>query len=67
MRGIVLWFDAAKGFGFIAPEALPERTVFVEHSCIDQPGYRTLTEHQAVMFTFERDAHGAHATWVRPR
>ncbi|WP_460723453.1 cold shock domain-containing protein [Nocardia heshunensis] len=67
MRGTVVWFDAPKGFGFITPDGQPERAVFVEHSCIDEPGYRTLLEHQAVIFTFERDARGAQATWVRPR
>ncbi|WP_084535726.1 cold-shock protein [Nocardia yamanashiensis] len=65
--GVVLWFDTAKGFGFIAPDRQPERRVFVEYSDIDTPGYRTLTEHQAVTFTLERDERGLHAATVRPQ
>lgn len=67
IHGTVLWFDSAKGFGFLASDDQPGRNIFVEHSCIDQPGYRTLSEGQAVLFTFERDARGARATWVLPR
>ncbi|MGW4245112.1 cold-shock protein [Nocardia sp. NPDC004722] len=67
LRGVVLWFDTAKGFGFIAPEQQPTRRVFVEYSGIDMPGYRTLVERQPVTFTVERDERGLHAATVRPR
>ncbi|MEU0545608.1 cold shock domain-containing protein [Nocardia sp. NPDC005978] len=65
-HGTVLWFDMAKGFGFIVPDDQPEQRVFVEHSCIDLPGYRVLTERQRVVFTFEPEVSSARATWVRP-
>lgn len=65
-HGTVRWFDAQKGFGFITPDNEPRSPVFVEYSYIDLPGYRTLTEGQAVTFTVERDERGLHATCVRP-
>ncbi|MVU78544.1 hypothetical protein GPX89_14970 [Nocardia sp. ET3-3] len=64
--GVVLWFDTAKGFGFIAPDGQPARRLFVEYSGIDLPGYRTLSEHQPVTFTIERDERGLRASAVRP-
>ncbi|MEC3954197.1 cold shock domain-containing protein [Nocardia sp. CDC153] len=67
VHGVVLWFDTAKGFGFITSDEQPARRVFVEFSGIDLPGYRTLTEHQPVSFTLERDERGLHAAAVRPR
>ncbi|GAB0102794.1 hypothetical protein JMUB6875_17650 [Nocardia sp. JMUB6875] len=66
MSGVVLWFDTTKGFGFIAPDQQPTRRVFVEYAGIDLPGYRSLTEHQPVTFTIERDERGLHASTVRP-
>ncbi|MFI1919844.1 cold-shock protein [Nocardia sp. NPDC020380] len=65
--GTVVWFDAAKGFGFISLDEQPQRRVFVEYSGIDLPGYRTLTERQPVTFTVQHDERGARAATVRPR
>lgn len=65
--GTVVWFDAAKGFGFISFDAQPARRVFVEYSGIDVPGYRTLTERQPVTFTVQHDGRGTRAATVRPR
>jgi CspA family cold shock protein len=46
--GTVKWFNAEKGYGFIAREG--EADVFVHFSAIDGSGYRTLEEGQRVEF-----------------
>lgn len=46
--GTVKWFDAAKGFGFIAREAGDD--VFVHFRAIRGTGYRTLEDGQEVEF-----------------
>lgn len=47
-KGIVKWFNAEKGFGFISVEG--EKDVFVHFSAIQSEGYRTLDEGQEVEF-----------------
>ena len=46
--GTVKWFNADKGYGFIAPESGED--VFVHFSAIQSAGYRSLDEGQAVEF-----------------
>ncbi|MFV8835271.1 cold-shock protein [Aquisalimonas sp.] len=46
--GTVKWFDAAKGYGFIAREAGDD--VFVHFRAIRGTGYRTLEDGQEVEF-----------------
>ena len=46
--GTVKWFNAEKGYGFIAREG--EADVFVHFSAIQGTGYRTLEEGQRVEF-----------------
>ena len=46
--GTVKWFDAAKGYGFIAREAGDD--VFVHFRAIRGTGYRTLEDGQQVEF-----------------
>jgi CspA family cold shock protein len=46
--GIVKWFNAEKGYGFIAREDAGD--VFVHYSAIQMDGYRTLDEGQRVEF-----------------
>lgn len=49
-QGTVKWFNAEKGFGFIAPDdGTPD--VFVHYSAIDSRGYRSLEENQRVEYT----------------
>ncbi|EKK3013846.1 cold shock protein CspA [Staphylococcus aureus] len=47
-QGTVKWFNAEKGFGFIEVEG--ENDVFVHFSAINQDGYKSLEEGQAVEF-----------------
>lgn len=54
--GTVKWFNAAKGFGFIAPESGED--VFVHFSAIQSSGYRELHEGQVVEFDVENDPKG---------
>lgn len=63
--GTVKWFNATKGFGFIAPED-GSADVFVHHSDIDVQGYRELSEGQKVEFAVEAGPKGPKAAKVRP-
>ena len=63
--GTVKWFNATKGFGFIAPED-GSSDVFVHQSDIDVQGYRELAEGQKVEFTIEAGQKGPKAAKVRP-
>lgn len=49
MRGIVKWFNAEKGYGFISREG-KGRDVFVHFSAIQGDGFRSLEEGDAVDF-----------------
>ena len=62
--GTVKWFNADKGYGFIAPESGED--VFVHFSAIQSAGYRSLNEGQAVEFDVEQGPKGAQAANVRP-
>lgn len=52
--GVVKWFNATKGFGFIQPEA-GGPDVFVHISAVERAGMASLTEGQRVGFELERD------------
>ena len=53
-NGTVKWFNAEKGFGFIANDEGGD-DVFVHFSAIQTDGYRTLDEGQKVTFEVETD------------
>ncbi|MEJ2068590.1 MAG: cold-shock protein [Anaerolineae bacterium] len=61
--GTVKWFNAGKGYGFIAREAGED--VFVHHSAIEEEGFRSLDEGQQVEFNVEQGPKGLQATHVR--
>jgi len=56
-HGTVKWFNATKGFGFIAPEG-GTKDVFVHVTALEQAGIRSLPDGQAVSFDLERDRNG---------
>jgi cold shock protein len=62
--GTVKWFNADKGFGFIAPESGDD--VFVHFSAIQSTGYRSLDEGQSVEFDITQGQRGPQAANVRP-
>ncbi|WP_149535069.1 transcription antiterminator/RNA stability regulator CspE [Escherichia albertii] len=57
MTGLVKWFNADKGFGFITPDD-GSKDVFVHFSAIQDGGYKSLDEGQKVTFTIESGAKG---------
>ena len=61
-QGTVKWFNATKGYGFIAHEGGAD--VFVHHSAIQAEGYRSLNEGQRVEFTLESGPKGPQASNV---
>ena len=63
-QGTVKWFNAEKGFGFIAPDDGPD-DVFVHYSEIQGNGFRTLEENQRVEFEVGQGTKGPQATGVR--
>ena len=54
-QGTVKWFNAQKGFGFIATE---DKDVFVHITAVQAAGMDTLNEGDAVMFDLESTAKG---------
>lgn len=62
-EGIVKWFNADKGFGFIAPED-GSADVFAHYSEIQSGGYRSLDENQRVSFEIGQGQKGPQATGV---
>src|SRR6185369_16600263 len=55
-QGTVKWFNAEKGYGFIAVDGGPD--VFVHYSAIVAEGYKTLDEGQRVQFEISQGQKG---------
>jgi len=64
-EGTVKWFNADKGFGFIAPNDGGD-DLFVHFSAITMEGYKTLEDGQAVSFEVGQGQKGPQAQNVRP-
>ena len=63
--GTVKWFNADKGYGFIAPDD-GTADVFVHHSAIEADGYRSLQDNQRVEYNVTQGAKGPQAEQVHP-
>ncbi|MBK8035133.1 MAG: cold shock domain-containing protein [Anaerolineae bacterium] len=62
IRGVVKWFSADKGYGFITPENGPD--VFVHYSAIQSTGYRKLEAGERVEFEIIDGPKGKQASSV---
>lgn len=62
VTGVVKWFNADKGYGFIAQDHGPD--VFVHHSAIRAEGFRSLNEGDRVEFTVTQGQKGPQASDV---
>jgi len=58
-RGLVKWFNAAKGYGFI--QRSTGEDVFVHYSAISMNGYRTLDNGVEVEFEVKQGPKGLQA------
>jgi CspA family cold shock protein len=63
-QGVVKWFNAEKGFGFISVDG-GGPDVFVHFSAIQGDGYRSLDENQRVEFESSQGPKGPQADTVR--
>lgn len=55
--GTVKWFNATKGFGFIAPDG-GSKDVFVHISAVERSGLNGLKDNQKVSFDIENGRDG---------
>ena len=62
-KGVVSWFNSAKGYGFLAREGGPD--VFCHFSSIQVDGYKTLKEGDPVTFDIVQGAKGPQAENVK--
>jgi CspA family cold shock protein len=62
-QGTVKWFNADKGYGFIAVDG--GKDVFVHYSAILMDGYRSLEQGQRVEFEITQGQKGPQAEAVR--
>ena len=62
--GTVKWFNDAKGFGFITPDAGGE-DLFAHFSAIQGNGFKTLKEGQRVSFDITEGQKGKQASNIR--
>ena len=61
-RGVVKWFNDAKGFGFI--EHTSGKDVFVHYSVIQTDGFKTLKDGEEVNYELSEGDKGLHAAKV---
>lgn len=61
-KGVIKWFNNAKGYGFVGREGGPD--VFVHYSSIQLDGYKRLKEGDEVEFEIVQGAKGPQADQV---
>jgi len=63
-QGTVKWFNADKGYGFIAVDPPGSDDVFVHYSAIETSGFKTLDEGAKVEFDITEGSKGKQAEHV---
>ncbi len=63
--GVVKWFNATKGFGFIVPQD-GGKDVFVHITAVQKAGLQGLNEGQKLSYEVEMERGKAAATNLRP-
>ena len=63
LKGVVKWFNDAKGFGFI--EHSSGKDVFVHYSVIESEGFKTLKDGEEVAYELKEGPKGLHAVKVQ--
>ena len=63
LKGVVKWFNNAKGFGFI--EHTTGKDVFVHYSVIEAEGFKTLKDGEEVVYELKEGPKGLHASRVQ--
>jgi CspA family cold shock protein len=63
-KGIVKWFNDAKGFGFITNDE-GGGDLFAHHTAIQMDGFKSLKENQRVEFDVTTGPKGLQATNIR--
>ena len=63
LKGVVKWFNDAKGFGFI--EHPSGKDVFVHYSVIQSEGFKTLKDGEEVEYEIKEGPKGLHAARVQ--
>ena len=61
--GVCVWFDAKKGFGFIAPDNNDE-DIFLHWSNLEVEGFKTVKPNQKVSYELGKNHHGVQAVNV---
>ncbi len=64
VSGVVKWFNDAKGFGFITPDAGGE-DLFAHFTAIQTNGFRSLAEGQRVTFDITNGPKGKQASNIQ--
>jgi len=62
LKGVVKWFNDAKGFGFI--QHTSGRDVFVHYSVISSDGFKTLKDGETVEYELKEGPKGLQASKV---
>ena len=62
-RGVVRWFNNAKGYGFLGSDNGPD--VFVHYSSIQSDGYKSLKEGEPVEYNVIQGEKGPQADQVK--
>lgn len=61
-KGVIKWFNNAKGYGFVGREDGPD--LFVHYSSIQHDGYKSLREGDEIEFNIVEGAKGPQADQV---